>query len=58
MPKKKLSKIQKQLPKIEKLKFIEVLEEGIDVDDVIKALKDIKKNGSVSWDKVKFDLGI
>ena len=46
------------LVSIEELEFIEALEDRIDIEDAIKALKDIKKNGSVSWDKVKSDLGI
>jgi prevent-host-death family protein len=43
---------------IEELELIEALEDRIDIEDAIKALKDIKKNGSVAWKKVKADLGI
>ena len=43
---------------IEELEFLEALEDRIDIEDAVKALKDIKKNGSVAWDKVKSNLGI
>ena len=38
--------------------FLEALEDIIDYEDAMKSLKDIKKNGSVAWNKVKSDLGI
>ncbi len=43
---------------IEELEFLEALEDRINIEDAMKALKDIKKNGAVSWNKVKSDLGI
>lgn len=43
---------------IEELEFLEALEDRIDIEDAMKALKDIKKNGAVAWEKVKSDLGI
>ncbi|NGX56726.1 MAG: hypothetical protein K1060chlam5_00972 [Candidatus Anoxychlamydiales bacterium] len=43
---------------MEELEFLEALEDRIDIEDATKALKDIKKNGSVAWSKVKSDLGI
>ena len=43
---------------IEELEFLEALEDRIDIEDAMKALRDIKKNGAVAWNKVKSDLGI
>lgn len=43
---------------IEELEFLEALEDRIDIEDAMRSLKDIKKNGVVPWDKVKSDLGI
>ncbi|HEU63775.1 MAG: hypothetical protein KR126chlam4_00227 [Candidatus Anoxychlamydiales bacterium] len=43
---------------IEELEFIEALEDRIDLEDARKALKDIKKQGTVSWKKIKSELGI
>ena len=49
---------QQSVPVFLELDFIEALEDRIDIEDAMRALKDIKKNGSVSWNKVKSDLGI
>ena len=43
---------------IKKLQFIESLEDRIDLKNARKALKDIKKQGTVSWKKIKSQLKI
>ena len=54
----KVAYLTKKDKKIAAIVSIEVLEDMIDIEEAKKALKDIKKNGSISWKKVKFDLGI
>ena len=54
MSKKPLSKVEKKIFKED----LEFLEDKIDYEDSMKVLKDINKNGYVSWDKVKDDLNI
>ena len=43
---------------IENVKLLEALEDKIDLDEARAALAETKKKGSVSWDKIKKDLGI
>jgi len=43
---------------IEDLEILEALENRIDLEEAKKALKDIKKNGTVSWKKLKSELGL
>jgi prevent-host-death family protein len=43
---------------IEDMKLLEALEDKIDLDEARAALAEAKKKGTVSWDKVKAELGI
>jgi prevent-host-death family protein len=43
---------------IEDMKLLEALEDKIDLDEARAALAEAKKKGTVSWDKLKADLGI
>jgi prevent-host-death family protein len=43
---------------IEDLELLERLEDRLDMEDARAALKDVKKKGTVSWDKIKADLGL
>lgn len=43
---------------IEDLEALEAIESKIDLEDARKALADTKKNGVVSWEKIKRDLGL
>ena len=43
---------------IEDLEFLEQLEERIDIEDARTALADVKKKGTVSWNKIKTELGL
>ena len=43
---------------IEDVKLLEALEDKIDLEEARKALAESKKKGTVSWDKIKKDLGI
>jgi len=43
---------------IEDLELIERLEDEIDIREAIKALADVRKHGTIPWEKVKKDLGI
>jgi prevent-host-death family protein len=43
---------------IEDLEFLEQLEERIDIEDARTALADVKKKGTVSWDKIKTEIGL
>lgn len=43
---------------IEDLELLERLEERLDLEDARAALKDVKKKGTVPWDKLKADLGL
>ncbi|NGX63550.1 MAG: hypothetical protein KR126chlam6_00962 [Candidatus Anoxychlamydiales bacterium] len=43
---------------IEELELIEAIEDRIDLEDARKAIKDIQKQGSISWKKVKAELGL
>lgn len=43
---------------IEDLEFLEHLEERIDLEDARTALADVKKKGTVSWSKIKAELGL
>jgi prevent-host-death family protein len=43
---------------IEDLKLLEALEDKIDLEEARTALAEAKKKGTVSWDKVKAELGI
>ena len=40
------------------LKLLEKLEDRIDLEDARKALKEVEKEGSVSWDQIKSELGL
>jgi prevent-host-death family protein len=41
---------------LEDLAALEAIEDQIDIEDAKKALRDIEKHGTVSWDKVKNEL--
>ena len=43
---------------IEDLEFLEQLEERIDIEDARMALADVRKEGTVSWKKIKSDIGL
>jgi prevent-host-death family protein len=43
---------------IEDVKLLEALEDKIDLDEARAALAEAKKKGTVSWDKIKKELGI
>lgn len=43
---------------IEDLEIIESIEDTIDLEDARKILADVKKKGSISWKKVKAELGL
>lgn len=43
---------------IEDVKLLEALEDKIDLEEARAALAESKKKGTVSWDKIKKDLGI
>jgi prevent-host-death family protein len=43
---------------IEDVKLLEDLEDKIDLEEARSALAEAKKKGTVSWDKIKKDLGL
>lgn len=43
---------------IEDVKLLEALEDKIDLEEARVALAEVKKKGTVSWDKIKKELGI
>ncbi len=43
---------------IEDVKLLEALEDKIDLEEARAALAESKKKGTVSWDKIKKELGI
>jgi prevent-host-death family protein len=43
---------------IEDLRFLEELENRIDLDDARSALTEAKKKGTISWERIKADLGL
>lgn len=43
---------------IEDVKLLEALEDKIDLEEARKALAEVKKKGTVSWQKFKKELGI
>ena len=43
---------------IEDLKFLEAIEDRLDLEDVEKALADPENKKAIPWDKVKKDLGL
>jgi prevent-host-death family protein len=43
---------------IEDMKLLEALEDKIDLEEARAALAEAKKKGTVSWDKVKAQLGV
>jgi prevent-host-death family protein len=43
---------------IEDVKLLEALEDKIDLEEARKALAESKKKGTVSWEKIKKELGI
>ena len=43
---------------IEDMKLLEALEDKIDLEEARAALAESKKKGTVSWDKIKKELGI
>ena len=43
---------------IEDLELIERLEDEIDIREAKKALADVRKHGTIPWEKVKKDLGL
>ena len=40
------------------LKLLEKLEDRIDLEDARKALEEVEKDGSISWDQIKSELGL
>lgn len=43
---------------IEDLEVLEALENKIDLDEARIALKDVEKNGAISWEELKNELGL
>jgi len=43
---------------IEDLEALEAIEDRIDLDDARKALIDVKKHGTISWDSIKRKLDL
>jgi len=43
---------------IEDMKLLEALEDKIDLEEAREALSEVKKKGTVSWKKIKKELGI
>jgi len=43
---------------IEDVRLLEDLEDRIDLDDARAALANVKEEGTVTWDKIKRDLGL
>jgi prevent-host-death family protein len=43
---------------IEDLRFLEELENRIDLEAARAALAEVKKKGTVSWERIKADLGL
>ena len=43
---------------IEDLRFLEELENRIDLDEARAALTEAKRKGTVSWERIKVDLGL
>jgi prevent-host-death family protein len=43
---------------IEDLRFLEELENRIDLDDARAALAEVKKKGTISWERIKADLDL
>ena len=43
---------------IKDMKRLEEIEERLDVAEAVKALKEAKKKGTVSWQKLKKELGL
>ncbi|MBS0622058.1 MAG: hypothetical protein JSR80_03770 [Verrucomicrobia bacterium] len=43
---------------LEDLRVLEALEDKIDLEDAKKALQDIEKQGSVSWEEIKLELAL
>ena len=43
---------------LEDLRTLEAIEDRMDLEDVKKALKDVEKHGTVSWEDIKHKLGL
>ena len=43
---------------IEDLRFLEALENRIDLEDARATLAEVKKKGTISWERIKADLGL
>ncbi len=43
---------------IDDLETLEAIENQVDLDDAKKALADVKKNGSISWESIKKKLDL
>lgn len=43
---------------LEDLEVLESVEDTIDLDDAKKALRDVKKHGTVSWEETMRELGL
>lgn len=43
---------------LEDLRALEALENKIDLEDVKKALRDVERHGTVSWEDTKRELGL
>ena len=43
---------------ISDLELLEKLEDRLDIDDARKSLEEVEKEGTVSWDQLKTELGL
>ena len=43
---------------ISDLELLEKLEDRLDIDDARKSLEEIEKEGTISWDQLKAELGL
>ncbi len=43
---------------LEDLRALEALEDKIDLEDAKKALRDVEKNGAISWEDIKRELDL
>ncbi len=43
---------------LEDLRVLEAIENKIDLEDAKKALRDIEKHGTISWEETKRELGL
>ncbi len=43
---------------VEEAKLLDLLEDRLDLSDALEALKEMREQGSVSWDDLRADLGV